>query len=751
MKKSKADKVQKDILKEHMVKQKNQVPEFNPQVNQFVLSDGRVLRLTDTNCLYKKTLFKGLQYANYQINFTDELPLSRDVNFKRHAINFINFINEHKSVNTNILKEFEAFRVSQGIKPQSSGAMELRVSFRDVLFRNTFTASLTYSEIDLLTTISETKLTLGTDFEQVTLTSWFSQHTWLRREDVGVGAELYARLSSPKALVKSFNITTEISLLEIQKSKYALIKFFKKNKDALQSFRTIPKRHSAEILPKQYGSEKEKIIRANMNLLRVVYHQVFNSSEVLKNAMSLLINSFSLDFAKHDTELCFFENRKLTMVVKSENRTFNRFKSKDSSLFTLDYIYELIQYAKNETQDKCPTSKAEHQLFQWMMASLCIQPSDIPKLRLCDFKMLKKGNGSVVSIESEYFKGRSKVYHVTEGIKGSSNKGQVLVNFIADVTANFNDKYRYEALSFIISKIMVSARDRGDSNLLISLADTYIYQSIKDEHLKKMVADLIINSLNKLCEFGVCYKGYEKEKKLKKKLKQRPDSREAFLRKAETPLQTCLFSLTHIKNSSVHTKSEFFDPTQLLNYRSHTNGTERKSYFTPANGEWENNCGLITRAIMQDIYSNVYRLSDSEETSFKSEFINAREAIEQRKNDTLVRLKLITGTDGEVVNELGITKVKEVNFFLNDAIYIIDSGETVMKLKHYISEAETHCHTLLESNPIFLFNTVLPTVEWIESLFSEAKFSKKSLEKGRDLFDKYADILPPIFKSHETQ
>ena len=726
MKKSEADKIQKDILKEHLEKQKIQVPDFNPQANQFVLSDGRVARLKDTNCLYKKTIFKGLQYANYLINFTDEFPLSRDNNFRGHVINFIRLINEHKSVNTNILKEFETLRVSQGIKPQSSGAMGLRVSFRDILLFETFTAPLTSSELDFLTTISETKLMHGTDFQQSTLTGWFSQHTWLRREDVGVGAELYARLASPKALLKSFNITTEISLLEIQRSKYTLINFFKKNKDALQSFLTPPKKHSTERSSNYYyGTEKERVIRANINLLRVVYHKVFNPSEALKSAMSLLINSFSLDLGKHDTELCFFENRKLSMIFKSENHKGTRFKSKDSTLFTLDYIYELIQYANNESKCKCPTSK----------------------LRLCDFTILKKGDGSVVSIESEYFKGRSNNYHVTEGVKGNSNKGQALVNFIVDVTANFNDKYRYEALSFVITKIKVSAKDRGDSNLLISLADTYIHQSIKNEHLKKMTSNLIINSLNKLCQFGVSYKGYAKEKKFKKN----PDSREVFLKNAETPLRPYLFSLTHIKNSSVHAKSDFFDPTQLLNYRSHTNETERKSYLTPSNEEWQNNCGLITRAIMQDIYSNVYRLSGSEERSFKSAFINAREAIEQRRNDTLVRLKLITGKDGEIVNELGIRKGKTVGRELNDTIYIIDSDETVMKLKHYVSEAETHCNTLLESDPIFLFNTVLPTVEWIESLFSELKFSKKSLEKGTDLFDKYGDILPPIFESHGTQ
>ena len=77
------------------------------------------------------------------------------------------------------------------------------------------------------------------DSEQYTLTGWFSEHTWLRQDGVGVGADLYARFSSPKALMKSFNITAEISLLELQRSKYALIDFFKQCKGSLKGFVSI--------------------------------------------------------------------------------------------------------------------------------------------------------------------------------------------------------------------------------------------------------------------------------------------------------------------------------------------------------------------------------------------------------------------------------------------------------------------------------------------------------------------------------
>jgi hypothetical protein len=69
-----------------------------------------------------------------------------------------------------------------------------------------------------------------------------------------------------------------------------------------------------------------------------------------------------------------------------------------------------------------------------------------------------------------------------------------------------------------------------------------------------------------------------------------------------------------------------------------------------------------------------------------------------------------------------------------------------MKLKHYLDQAKRHYKAILKKNPDFLFNTLLPTLEWIEEIFFKKKFSKKSLSKGNEMFNKYKKVLPPIFQ-----
>ena len=68
-----------------------------------------------------------------------------------------------------------------------------------------------------------------------------------------------------------------------------------------------------------------------------------------------------------------------------------------------------------------------------------------------------------------------------------------------------------------------------------------------------------------------------------------------------------------------------------------------------------------------------------------------------------------------------------------------------MKLRHYIAEAESKRHKLVNTSPEYFLFTVLPTVEWIEVVFSDKRFSSLSLRDGMKLFKKYRDMLPPLF------
>ena len=82
---------------------------------------------------------------------------------------------------------------------------------------------LNEGDLDLL---SKNKPSANDDQEQTTLTDYFGFHSWLIRNDVGVGAQLYNRAASPKLLMKSFQITISCALTEIIKAKHALIDLF---------------------------------------------------------------------------------------------------------------------------------------------------------------------------------------------------------------------------------------------------------------------------------------------------------------------------------------------------------------------------------------------------------------------------------------------------------------------------------------------------------------------------------------------
>lgn len=98
------------------------------------------------------------------------------------------------------------------------------------------------------------------------------------------------------------------------------------------------------------------------------------------------------------------------------------------------------------------------------------------------------------------------------------------------------------------------------------------------------------------------------------------------------------------------------------------------------------------------------------------------------------RLRLVTGQTRGRINEVGVLALSDKN---DDKplspIYVLDSPLTVLRMHNYLHEFKKHYRKLLTTNPDFLFKTVMPTVEWIESTLN--KMSKKSQQIGREQFD----------------
>lgn len=704
---------------------------FDIKATTYLLSNRKRLELTDTECPYKSVIFQAFMYVNYLFS-TDQMYKSREQLFRQQSLTFLAFLHcfdLQKENKAKIFKLYEAQRVDDGCKTQSTGLKDLKSYLTRCLREPSFTALIDDIKIEYLITLSETKIAPDDDNESYTLTNWLSQHTWLRRDDIGIGADRYARLGSPKLLINSFNITTDTALLEIQRSKHILIEFFRGNNSLLRNEFMIISKEKSDLNTNDYKAYLIRMKCKILNTLRKAYHQATNPSEELKNAMELVLLSFTnSSFVKVVTDE-FFKNEEIYQTKGNKVQL----STGKSFLFTEKIIFEMFSYSKNPNDNVCPTTEGEHLLFQFIMASLRVQGSDILKLRYSDFKFLRRSNGYISHIESEYFKGRASDYHITETIGPNTDRREALLNFISERSAKMSKPD--EILTFKRSKLRLS-HNGAIAELSLVLNTSTINEKILKKHSDKGVSSLFSISLEKLMQNGPSFCNNDvPESKIEQKV------REDKFRSI-----TC-FGLSAIKNTAVHAGSDLFDPTQLLNFNSHTNSTERDSYLTPYNEEWKNNTGLITRAVMQDIHKNLYRISEKDKQQFQSEFTKATTAINNRKKEALAKIKILTEYNDVVVNELGIaSKNTLIQNDLPDSIYLVDSAETVMKLKYYLDQAKIHNKAILNKNPEFLFNTLLPTLEWIEEIFFKKKFSKKSLSKGNEMFNKYKKILPPIFQ-----
>lgn len=100
------------------------------------------------------------------------------------------------------------------------------------------------------------------------------------------------------------------------------------------------------------------------------------------------------------------------------------------------------------------------------------------------------------------------------------------------------------------------------------------------------------------------------------------------------------------------------------------------------------------------------------------------------------------------INQIGQIKYsKEIFNEFNaepDEIVVLDTVETVVTMLHYINEAQTKKHVLINRALTFFEKTVLPNVEWMEYLLT-SKLSPSTVKKGSVQFENLKSILPPLF------
>ena len=690
----------------------------------------RHIVMTDISNPDKEALYKLIVSA-YNYAFYDKFAaVTAKDSFSCSAPNFIAWLNDVEIKNRyKVLKDYEGYRFN--VLNTHGGASALKN------IKGIFTYALDYSvelyrqlsqkDLHYLQELRKTKISPNYNKKQKSLSSYFGGLDWLRRDDVGIGNDLYSALYSPKLTVKSLSLTASTIIVEFERYKRELRLFL--NSYTLKG--------TEYLLPLVFNelttSGKKFTVGSTFYQLFTGYHLIEEPKLVLRNALEVLLLSNvvseqafktvkkALDSQCQCDEI-FLNKRRSIAEINVEFCEASFTAQYSGNLLSIDHLYCLTQNSINY-----PITEVEGLMFTWLMASLTVQPFDIPKLKHASFRLLKVG-GKVKHIECEYFKGRSKVFHTTRSLSSNSIEGQALIAYLSQ---HKGVELIVKSNNYRIHSGIISFTGR-----LALLLTTYaIKTSLTDQHKKQDNLPLIIpNTLVSFITHGT------NTANVVGNINDYPfEIRRVMVQESNTPCPSLLFGLQAIKNSAVHAFSDPYTLYYLVNRNSHTNQTEKNNYLN--NEEWVNTAGRITREVMLDLINNVFNLGfehlDVKEKEkaverFNSEFMAVTDNISYKTEEMLVRLKVITEQSKGKMNEVGILALD------NDAdtqkftpLYIVDSPITAWKMHNYLHEFNKHYKKLLVQNPDYFYKTVMPTVEWVEHALNQ--LSKENQISGRKM------------------
>lgn len=698
------------------------------------------VELKDTTCSTKRLAFDFLIAAYNHIFHSERSPLSAAEVFSKEVPLFIAWLNPWAVKNKlKLLHNYRDYHVNvRGNK--STNIRNLRGIFSTCMPVD-FVNNLNYEERQAHDSWSKIKL-FSHDVEQLTLTKYFQEIQWLRDDEFGIGNRLFTQLSSPSETIKSLKITAGLTANLLHQAKTDILSLLKKmsiTKESLPntdtSLSNCSKAHFYTTVSLAVSLFCKQIIN--------FYHQNLNKEQNnYKFAISILLTSLCKPRAQSILLGCLessdvfsnaWENQKWDYAFKTRtNFTYDD----NNGLFHLKYLRSLL--AANESNQPLPLLKFEKLCFTWVMASMAVQPSDIFKLKPSNFTLIRsQPKRPIKVIECEYFKGRAKTIHTTDGLDTKKPEGQLVLRVIQNASEDIpllNDfKYPDKLPSNLgDSTLQTSTLLMGYCILLkISLFDNKIIQ----HHIDKKVSSSFYQATKALLDHGQPIHAFTSQatKKMgctKKEYKVWTPVAKALWLASSCPAPISIFGLSYIKNTSVHAESDPIDVDKLINYRSHSGKTEALSYLTEDNEKWLNTTGRMTRSVMHDLIQNVFNPMDN--VNFNSEFSRIAETVNGERNLVLSRMERVTQQTGKI-NDIGIMGNSTENHDGLPTILVCDNVETAFKVRAYQELAQKNAKKLLRSNPDHFFRTVLPNLEicaHIETLLSpkHLKLASKQLE-----------------------
>ncbi|MEZ9007954.1 hypothetical protein [Vibrio sp. 10N.247.311.59] len=192
-----------------------------PKTEQYA---SHILLLDDVNTPDKVIIYKAM-IAVYNYVFFDKSAAvtAKDV-FSSAAKPFISWLNSYKINNRyEILKRYESDRMDEldnhgGYSPLR--ALNCIIGY--AIESEALSKELSSEDYTFLIELRKTKPAPNLNKSQKSIASYFGALDWLRREDIGIGAELYSALASPKLAINSLSLTAATLIIELKEYKNEL-------------------------------------------------------------------------------------------------------------------------------------------------------------------------------------------------------------------------------------------------------------------------------------------------------------------------------------------------------------------------------------------------------------------------------------------------------------------------------------------------------------------------------------------------
>lgn len=668
-----------------------------------VALNGKIFDLK-SNCRYSSHIYRALTLGLKSEWYQALASLSQ----RQHSTSLIKFIKWFETIEINddnkysVFKDFETYQVNiLGLKPQSTGLNCLLYLMENGVAEIDYDHGLhPYIETLLLRTdISKYEPPIPE-----TLTNFFGSISWLRK---ALGNEDYLKLESPKRLSSSFSITIATILTYILKIK----------KEAKHQLRDLKFVNDSDTLDDR---AQRQFYCGNLFSKLGQFDENYVANDSLTELMIL-------DFVpkKNFEKLKYLWRRR-----QLDPATYYSYQLNGRQVFSLANIF-----APNSWNYP---SELEQVLFSWLCAWQTIQAYDIPKLKKNNFIITHNTEGRAVYVQSSYYKGRSGKIQEPPMLDARQPEGNAILSYLE----YFHDNEAHLINVKSAGRVPITFGANSITERLINLINTQsINEKIMANLWERKSSPIFLKAMLALHEKRE-YAFSKWVNRLKKSEKQKTGfTMEAYHSDIKFPLPPQLFGFNAIKNSAVHATSDKYREGDLVNQNSHTSITEKIHYLTDANKDWVNQNGRITRLVLHDIERHVYKPN-------LDQAINDAYELGLRTRVIKVLKDGITDPDEVKINQIGqIRYSKEAYFDIDadpDEIIVLDTVETVVTMLHYIYEAQSKKHILINRALIFFERTVLPNVEWMEYLLI-SKLSPSVVKKGSDQFEKLKPILPQLF------